>query len=700
VRRLLMELRQGDPELAALAKLAQDVLAAVHVPRALTARLDLPVGGVSDISHRGPLDRLLVSELAHDDLTLAVRVATNEALYLRREAPPQPPPNRRALLIDCGIRMWGVPRVFAAAVSLALIANADAKAEVVSFRATDAGGVEPADITRRAGLIEHLEKLCTSPHPARSVGRFLETIGEEEMSTDSILVTHENTLTDANFAAACGKLGDAPWHVATVGASGAFKLYAITREGRRVVCQATLNLAGVLAPQQGGAPAPVPLLDPARAGDLPVILTTEPFPILLPFDPLPDASCVSDRHGLVGVTHGRLMHWRDAGMGARELTARLPRGRIEGIMISDSPASDGDAFVVIGSKAGGWTTRRDLVRANLLSGHTKRIRLESADAPALGIAMHKEALLVFFKHDVEAFSASSGERLAAMHLGDNLYPWKHGRFIRMTISEFRAIAFDGSTLHSEKVPTQFDTIGVFEHAGSTLLLSEKGAVVYLENPSVVRVPPLETMIISYTIAPDGRRIAARTSGGRLFVADVAGKEGWVAVRGNRPNALLGPWGEPLRMRGSPGTRRKFEGVIFHRGEVLLISRPARRMLAIVRVGPGLGLSDRGEFNSALHHKLLRFQSVESPADARYELSAVSLPDGRRIFLDSRGLLHFKPAHPREPEVCIVLAGSGPLAARSSGGAVYGPKYFHGRDEASDIAAIMKYLHRFAEPETP
>ena len=40
----------------------------------------------SDISNRGPLDRLLLSESAHDDLTLAVRIALNEALYLRRES--------------------------------------------------------------------------------------------------------------------------------------------------------------------------------------------------------------------------------------------------------------------------------------------------------------------------------------------------------------------------------------------------------------------------------------------------------------------------------------------------------------------------------------------------------------------------------------------------------------------------------------
>ena len=106
-----------------MARLARLLLAAVHMPTPLSLREELPVGGVSDISNRGSLDRLLLSELANDDLTLAVRVAMNEALYLRREIPPSTPQHHRAILVDAGIRSWGVPRVFATAVALAFMAS-------------------------------------------------------------------------------------------------------------------------------------------------------------------------------------------------------------------------------------------------------------------------------------------------------------------------------------------------------------------------------------------------------------------------------------------------------------------------------------------------------------------------------------------------------------------------------------------------
>src|SRR6185436_19317174 len=107
--RSLIKTLVNDEELSGLARLAQQLLAATSLPRKLSQSDELPLGGVTDISNRGDLDRLLVSELASDDLTLAVRIATNEALYLRREQPPRSPPFRRALLLDSGVRMWGVP---------------------------------------------------------------------------------------------------------------------------------------------------------------------------------------------------------------------------------------------------------------------------------------------------------------------------------------------------------------------------------------------------------------------------------------------------------------------------------------------------------------------------------------------------------------------------------------------------------------
>ena len=89
---------------------------------------------------------------------LATRIALNEALYLRREVPPSFPPERRHVLIDSGLRMWGVPRVFSTAVALSLAATGGAKR--LAFGVSGVGDQHRSDRSDdRDGLISHLGTL-------------------------------------------------------------------------------------------------------------------------------------------------------------------------------------------------------------------------------------------------------------------------------------------------------------------------------------------------------------------------------------------------------------------------------------------------------------------------------------------------------------------------------------------------------------
>src|SRR5207244_1253440 len=103
--RALIDTLRSDAGHAGMARLVRDFMAALQLPRRLSEPDELPIGGFADIANRGSLDRLLLSELAHDDLTLAVRIALNEALYLRREPPVKQPPSTLAVLIDSGVRL-------------------------------------------------------------------------------------------------------------------------------------------------------------------------------------------------------------------------------------------------------------------------------------------------------------------------------------------------------------------------------------------------------------------------------------------------------------------------------------------------------------------------------------------------------------------------------------------------------------------
>lgn len=236
--------------------MAGQLLAAMHLPRPIADRDDLPVGGVSDISNRGSLDRLLTSELAQDDLTLAVRVAMGEALYLRREAPPRNPPRHRAVLIDAGIRLWGIPRVFATAVALAIAATADRHITVDVYRAKGQQ-IVPVDLTRREGLVEQMATLALDPHPGDALMPFVEAVSAQGPVADLVLITGEDVAADADFrralAAARGPfvvLGNGqsrrplpPGHSKRQEPPGGFRG---TAEARRVACPSrpTRHLAG------------------------------------------------------------------------------------------------------------------------------------------------------------------------------------------------------------------------------------------------------------------------------------------------------------------------------------------------------------------------------------------------------------------------------------------------------------------------
>jgi hypothetical protein len=99
--------------------MAQQMVALMKLPRQLNKFGDQALGGISDISNRGSLDRLLVSELAQDDLVLTARLANQEALYLRKEAPPEEDKRSKNILLDTTIRVWGTPRALGLAACLA-----------------------------------------------------------------------------------------------------------------------------------------------------------------------------------------------------------------------------------------------------------------------------------------------------------------------------------------------------------------------------------------------------------------------------------------------------------------------------------------------------------------------------------------------------------------------------------------------------
>ncbi len=128
------------------------------------------MGGISDLTNKGSFDRLLLSEFAHDDLLFLTRLANNEALYVNRETPPHRDQPERIILIDVSIRNWGIPRVIAYALLLAIAKHPKTDIGCKAFAVGNS--VYPFSFDTIGEIIESMQILEPSLHAAAGLAAF------------------------------------------------------------------------------------------------------------------------------------------------------------------------------------------------------------------------------------------------------------------------------------------------------------------------------------------------------------------------------------------------------------------------------------------------------------------------------------------------------------------------------------------------
>jgi hypothetical protein len=698
VRSLVAELK-GDAELGGLARLAHDLLAAIHLPRALRSPEDLPVGGVSDIANRGPLDRLLISELAHDDLTLAVRVALGEALYLRRESPAKHPPVGRAVLVDCGIRTWGVPRLFATAVAMALVAGSDPRGSLSIHRARGAR-VDRVDLTTRAGLLAHLEALATAPHPGESLRAWTDSIDlqrtdADEHDAEAFIVTHEDVLDDAQFRRQLSAVGEGrEWHVATVSRDGSFVLWLITSAGRRQLCRAELDLDEILAPPPQEA-APSALLISADA-KLPVILNVQPLPLLLPAQVEAHHAVFSEKLGLVAISGDRrLLRWHSAVKGAAQLAPSLPAGRILGVFGDDE---HGLVHVVI---VGHKENKIHLVTADLNTGRCHGS--QHARNHPLHCYFRDGLIFLVYKREVRAIlPRGGGERVTALRDGVD---WISGRFFR-TPRGIAALSGDG--LGFQHVTSRNCRL-VFDRAahGPWLLLPDGDVAPADGDPlGLNKRFALDPSVRAAAASADGNRVAmtvvaisrGRATEGGTYVLDLnKDKPRWVHV--DKLQRPLGPFvAEDVSWstQASITARHHFAGVFrAESGETLALRTPQGFTAIDTNSKGDLYLRDVKELRPDLPAaRIYRpFERAAPPEGARFNMRLATWGDGSRAYLDTRGMLHLVSSDRRLPQLTLTLS-TAPIAGWSSNGQTFGWAYFLESAPTSEPAVALEILRQF------
>ncbi len=181
------------------------LVSALTLPPRRLAPPELPLGGYADVATRGHLEQVLPSQLAYDDLEFVRRLAQRELLFFRREDPHVRTREDLVVLLDQGMRTWGIVRLVLTAAVFALGKLAERRG-LPFLVATTGGGGELHDPL--AGPAEELGALLESSDLTANPGLALERVLEEETTggRDVVLLTHPRSLVEEDVAAAARRV--------------------------------------------------------------------------------------------------------------------------------------------------------------------------------------------------------------------------------------------------------------------------------------------------------------------------------------------------------------------------------------------------------------------------------------------------------------------------------------------------------------
>ena len=656
VRTLLASLKNDD-ELGGIIRLAQNLLAAVTFPQTVSPAHDLQAGTVSDISNRGPLDRLLLSELAHDDLTLAVRVAVNEALYLRHESPPKSNPRHRIVLLDAGIRTWGMPRVYATAIA----ASTSRDVELSVYRA-QFNSVEPVDLTTKEGLIQHLEELSPEIHPGMSLEAFRAASAMNSDDVESLIITTNDTLQCPDFQEYMTEYLPVPCYLSSVHRDGRLKLLERTARGTKTLKQLHLDIESYFERPDG-------VVDEEAMGEFPSILSMQPFPLRLSHIIHFKMTWHVNEYGMLSIaTDRRLMFWDIYRQGGQQIVDSVPEGNL---LYADGAAVDGIVQAVVG--------KRDTSVLHLLNIDLQNLACEVINIPIQpdvdAISSHEEFLFAVSAVSIHVLSKSNGAVLETVDMphGSTLV---NGRFLYSHLDmEWSAMAFKGRTVLFEPVMTRgvmhpelltlFEQPSVEGPIGITL-----NGDLYLTVTREIRSTQWQNQDHVYEVSRDGTLIAVRDRMASRFGHVVDTKTG--RVREVDVQSI-----SDLRGRAYIKTMNfwyRFTSIFLDaRGTLTLVSRKDER-LWIDFDEVNCEFIGRLESDVVTIKQESRFKTIAIPRDVGFQLSCANWNDGSRAFLDSRGLLHLISSDTEIPEITIILK-LGRMSGWCSNGKTFGQVYY-------------------------
>jgi hypothetical protein len=571
--------------------------------------------------------------------------------------------------------------LLATAVALALLARDKQHNTVLAWRA-HGRQLQPVDLFSREGLIQHLSTLETDAQPGDALPAFGGRLTAGAQS-QSVLITHRDTLADPEFRRQLGRHPDAPGFIAVVDGGGRFELHVLPLTGRPPLCEADLDLGRILADQKAIPPLKV-AVDPA----LPAIFGLQPLPFLLPLTaPIDNWAKDNDGNNFAATQSNQLAKFQSQEKGVRFLSYDSPVGKTiwmeclnETVYLVKESRNHRPARLCSQPASGGALRTVDLVSGEDI----------------LAVHRYGETLMLIRAHDVRACALNDGRLLGR---AVNPHNWSHGRFFRGQ-KQFYFAGWNGTAVQFQPVnlPHRFTPsviAGIFDREGfeDPWFIHKDGTLFNLTGIEQGKLPmPAYASfgINAIRISRDGQQILASVADDWVRLKDLVTG----IVTQIPPHAFKAVNLNPAPPIPSWNLYRATEMISVLPAGLAICGR-SQRWRKLSRMDHKIEIVDlTPEEQGRLLEKIPLGKPVKLESHGCF-LRTAEWPNGSRVMFDTHGLLHLKSCDPQTPEVSLVLSAQ-EVAGWTSDGKVCGPSFFFEGEYASESAHVFNALERFLD----
>jgi hypothetical protein len=228
-----------EPKTFQVGSLIKRIWSGLKIPMRHLSPGEQPIGGVSDMTNKGELHRMLLSEFAHDDEVFINRVVNNEALYIQREIPPEENIFERIILIDTSLKNWGTPKVLAFASAIAVIKHPKAHSECKVFALGQ--NIIPISLDNVNEVVENLNQVSPVLEVSESLEKFFSE-EHKEKDLEVFFITNQENIIHQNLQKVIHENRDRLKFLVTTSANGELNFYKHHKGTRKHIQKMMLPL--------------------------------------------------------------------------------------------------------------------------------------------------------------------------------------------------------------------------------------------------------------------------------------------------------------------------------------------------------------------------------------------------------------------------------------------------------------------------